>query len=142
MIQVFTEKNFRVDFIWLKSKASTKFSRGFIFLDGKLRQILRRLVFAYYAKSWYYHLTCSYSNLIKKWFNSCNQITLEHVKHNKLLYQYHGIIIPNEIYFFVFKIFIVSLFEHTQVTRWKSRSTSFNQIISKLSLPSLNHLLF
>ena len=57
------------------------------------------------------------SNLIKKQFSSSNQITLEHVKHNKSLYQYHGITISNEVYFFVFKIFVVFLFEQIQVTR-------------------------
>ena len=33
--------------------ASTKFSCGFTFLDEKLREILRTLVFTFYSKSWY-----------------------------------------------------------------------------------------
>ena len=57
MIQVFTERNFQLDFIWLKSKAvSTKFLHGFIFSDGKLGQTLGRLILTYYSKNsetWY-----------------------------------------------------------------------------------------
>ena len=52
-----------------------------------LRQMLCRLVFMYYSKTWYYHLTALHvaiSNLIKKWVNSHNQIALEHVKHVSL----------------------------------------------------------
>ena len=67
------------------------------------------------------------SNFIKKWFNSSNQITLGHVKHNKSLYQYHGIIIlNNKVYFFAFKIFVVSLFQQAEVTHRKPRWTFFN----------------
>ena len=39
---LFTERNFQVDFIWLKSKAaSAKFLHGFIFLDGKSTDIVQ-----------------------------------------------------------------------------------------------------
>ena len=42
MTPIFTERNFQVDFIWLKSKAaSAKFLHGFIFLDGKSTDIVQ-----------------------------------------------------------------------------------------------------
>ena len=87
--------------------ASIKFSHGFIFLDGKIAD----------GQTGFRVLRVAISNSIKKWFNSSNQITLEHVKHKKSLYWYHGIIIPDKVYFSVFKIFVVSLPEQTQVTR-------------------------
>ena len=54
MIQALMERIFWIDFIWLKPTlheigTSTKFLHGFLFLDRKLRQILCRVVFAYYS---------------------------------------------------------------------------------------------